>query len=75
MKKDGGPAFPFLWIDEHAPIAQAVRHGGGMSLRDYFAAAALQAMHRMVDAQDITASACAEMAYHIADAMLAERDK
>ena len=71
-EKDGGPAFPTtkpldFWGDPH----------GGMSLRDYFAAAALQGMH----ARDTYDSGLAEptqrahLAYIDADAMLKERAK
>ena len=77
MKKNGGPAFPnesdFGVSDKSC----------GMSLRDYFAAAAL---NRLL-AWDFTgppesksgfahyAEQAALTAYQLADAMLAERDK
>ena len=65
-EKDGGPAFPTtkpldFWGDPN----------GGMSLRDYFAAAAL--WHP--DALLATPEARAHWAYAIADAMLKERAK
>ncbi len=74
MAKDGGQAFPFVPTD----------YGGfqdGMSLRDYFAAAALQGMiasSPVVDRTDskaINKPRWAKQAYSFADAMLAERDK
>ena len=78
MKKDGGPAFP-----SHGSMGEVVQ--SGMSLRDYFAAAAMQGM--CSDAQiiqalrqvskDIQISEAATMgkvAYGYADAMLAARE-
>jgi hypothetical protein len=61
---DGGQAFPHG--DE--------THGGcdGMTLRDYFAAAAIQGL---MPNNDISYEKGAEMAYRQADAMLAERMK
>ena len=74
-KDDGGPAFP---VPETT---------GGMSLRDYFAAAALQAILNDADAPACVDQAnplpeqlaymqsAAEGAYRAADAMLKERAK
>lgn len=72
-KPDGGPAFPIG--DMHGEV--------GMSLRDYFAAAALQGMlayshvnpstgnyHENCSLQDAAAQA-----YEYADAMIEARDK
>jgi hypothetical protein len=82
--KDGGAAFPFseygecgkcgTWVDAR----QTVR---GISIRDYFAAAALQGLmaasksteHGRVYAVD--APDWANIAYQYADAMLLERQK
>jgi hypothetical protein len=72
--KDGGPAFPesqsemsYAWIGE------------GMSLRDYFAAKAMIALHcsdeRNGDWSDYLPDITAKHAYEMADAMLAEREK
>jgi hypothetical protein len=64
MKKDGGSAFP-IFLD-----------GGierGMSLRDYFAAAAMQGLMARFGAYG--AGTIAHVAYIVADAMIAERDK
>ena len=58
---DGGPAFPIGTGDMRDPT--------GMTLRDYFAAAALQGLltqSRVVSAKE---------AYRLADAMLAARTK
>lgn len=79
-RKDGGPAFP-------CPHPSAPELG--MSLRDYFAAAALQVIrHRLTinaDAHDggcsvdqIGESLCqgfVKTAYQVADAMIVERSK
>lgn len=76
MKPDGGPAFPL-----NEPFK-----GSGMSLRDYFAAAALQGItkdrenvNRIADiARDMNKDEhkqLAEICFSVADAMLAERSK
>ena len=62
------PAYPTYLADNMAH---------GMTLRDYFAAAALETQ-MMYAADEIDADICnvvAKMSYKIADAMLAERDK
>ncbi len=65
---DGGPAFPLISEDH-----RAIRHIG-LSLRDYFAAAALQGM--LSDPNNCTAlPETAMYAYRSADAMLIERAK
>lgn len=65
--KDGGPAFP---------VGGTVNYG--MSLRDYFAAAALSGLIPNA-AWDYSSGPCnaaaAERCYAIADAMLAAREK
>ena len=81
MKKDGGTAFPYI---------ATVAGSRGMSLRDYFAATALQGLISRIGAgrpdsetieRDGTKSGktaaidFSEAAYQYADAMLAERDK
>ena len=67
MKDTGGPAFPHYggagWM------------GPGMTLRDYFAAKAMQGMFAGRNGSVLTASDWATQAYIIADAMLAERNK
>lgn len=72
-QKNGGPAFPILQECE------------GMSLRDYFAAKALQGLIAGViggdrkisttDDKPVTEEALVQQAYFFADAMLAERAK
>jgi len=69
---DGGPAFPLSDIE----WTDARRHNNGMSLRDYFAAAALQGL--LASSKDIIGMSeanYATAAYLQADAMLAERNK
>lgn len=60
MGSDGGPAFP----NEHT---------SGMSLRDYFAAKAMQGI--LSTNKEAEAINLAENAYFMADAMLKEREK
>lgn len=86
MKPDGGPAFP-----TPSQPARMETYGGaggvgggtwfptvaaspGMTLRDYFAAAFITG-GLMLDRRQTTAPEVAELAYSVADAMLAERAK
>lgn len=71
---NGGPAFP-----QKEPLSNDWH---GMSLRDYFAAKAMQGMLANTDRDDCEAHAkgqfmriMAENAYIAADAMLAERNR
>ena len=67
--KNGGPAFPFLPTqDRHATTP-------GMTLRDYFAAKAMQALIEDGLKRDGSATVpnVAKDAYRMADAMLAAR--
>lgn len=87
MTNDGGPAFPH-YITSGGQGGAAGSGGaaggsggpgalvaGGMTLRDYFAAAALQAL--ITDDTDggWTLDGAASRAYRFSDAMLAERAK
>ncbi len=74
MSKDGGPAFP-----SHGSMGEVVQEG--MTLRDYFAAAALPAViaSYMVGngpcvGTDHAPSNCGIHAYRFADAMLKARE-
>lgn len=58
---DGGPAFPAL--DARTMLS-------GMSLRDYFAAQALQGVLAADTEELLSVDAIASVAYRIADAML-----
>lgn len=85
-KNDGGPAFArggCNWTEDHGDGAWSQE---GMSLRDYFAAKAMQAAFsgagaRMVADRDSRydetnwAQVVALNAYEMADAMLAQRQK
>ena len=69
MSKNGGWAFPAMHFDlgdeEH-----------GMTLRDYFAAKAMQGLLSSASWRDgMDAANTASAAYALAGAMLAERDK
>ena len=65
------PAFPFVAKDKTGTMINM-----GMSLRDYFAAAALpMAIQEMNEAESYDLNDCAVMAYHYADAMLRARSK
>ena len=64
MKKEtGGPAFP------HGMAFQ------GMTLRDYFAAQAMQGLGSQLSVYSVTVDEVAELSYRQADAMLKERKK
>jgi len=69
MKDTGGPAFPF-WCDSNG-----MANFQGMTLRDYFAAKAMQAYLRWPKAPAHSEALIADCAYTMADAMLAERSK
>jgi hypothetical protein len=74
MRKDnGGPAFPFGQTDDQS--GQLVNGWGseGMSIRDYFAAKAMQSL--LARRENGTHVDVAENSYLMADAMLAERAK
>ncbi|UVS95092.1 hypothetical protein [Burkholderia glumae] len=75
-KKDGGSAFP---LPEIVHIGQKVTtQSPGMTLRDYFAAQALQTVIAgcaQIDGVTNFKIANARHAYHIADLMLEARDK
>lgn len=66
--QDGGPAFP----RSDSTYAQAQ---SGMTLRDWFAGQALQAIPSIGCGSDLHFNEIAIEAYRLADAMLAERNK
>ena len=69
---DGGPAFP-VW--ELNGKDQPEMTGFGMTLRDYFAAKAMQSILDQKDAHDgRECDNAAWMAYRMADAMLKARE-
>lgn len=75
IKDDGGPAFPVNY-----ETSEQLIECEGMSLRDYFAAKAMQAMITKSHGQDAIAGKkgvplIATYAYEYADAMIAEKNK
>jgi hypothetical protein len=81
-RKDGGSAFP-VNSDEYDQDAERYRpcSEGGMSLRDYFAAKAMQSVCQMIAgrAHEVSRSDpigdIAKEAYQLADAMLRAREQ
>lgn len=65
---DGGPAFPTPGGDDYHPLP-------GMTLRDYFAAKAMQALINPNGEPLDRLTEVPEYAYEIADAMLAARSQ
>lgn len=77
-KDDGGPAFPtLLGLEDKGFGYQSARLDEGMSLRDYFAAKAMQAwIMRFGQSEPVIAPETASrVAYTFADAMLGARKK
>ena len=75
-RTDGGPAFPQISFDEAGIASKAMQ--GGVSVRDYFAAAALQGLLSFSSddaGEDNQCRIDVRIAYRYADAMLAERQK
>ncbi len=66
---DGGPAFPLQSIGPEFAPGYA-----GMSLRDYFAAKAMQGFCAMEVSIECSADDIADDAYEMADAMLRARE-
>jgi hypothetical protein len=72
----GGPAFPIPPVGTGDPRDGMSSGSDGMTLRDYFAAAALPALiASAIDLNHVKWDATAVHAYMIADAMLAGRTK
>jgi hypothetical protein len=71
----GGPAFPSGLIDPSTPEDAVQSLHNGMTLRDYFAAKAMQSILDQKDAHDgRECDSAAWMAYRMADAMLKARE-
>ena len=71
MSKDnGGPAF-----GEFQQVGDVAMRDGGLSIRDYFAAKAMQGMIANYGYLRSEVDVIAESAYDCADAMLARRSK
>lgn len=74
--KNGGPAFPQcvgVGTEGNVIASYDFVDGAGMSLRDYFAAKAMQGALAGVPGPHLTPNRCAEEAYAMADAMLKAR--
>jgi hypothetical protein len=69
---DGGPAFPY---QHDRPGFNTPQQDDGMSLRDYFAAKAMQALIARGSERKDPYTDIADHAGRFADAMLAERAK
>lgn len=69
IQNDGGPAFPNV-----PPDSQYSDWDKGMTLRDYFAAAALQGMMAQFDPENELEHHIAKWSYKAADAMLKARE-
>jgi|8_EtaG_2_1085327.scaffolds.fasta_scaffold222806_2 hypothetical protein len=67
--KGGGPAFP-----QGKQVGQCSVSEGGMTLRDYFAAKAMQGICAHPDNWGLLGDRLAKEAYRVADAMLIARD-
>ena len=68
----GGPAFPFEYFDEQLQRARVMH---GMTLRDYFAAKAMQGLLAGLTPTTVwSQDEVAETAYNVADAMLRARE-
>jgi hypothetical protein len=75
-EKGGGPAFPSNnERTENGAIWAEINDG--MSLRDYFAAAALSHVPKLLEVnnKNLTATMIAEWSYEMSDAMLRERER
>lgn len=73
-KYNGGSAFPFGQTSEHDGRLVNGWGSEGMTLRDYFAAKAMQGMCADPSTSGRKGSDIAEEAYQMADAMLAARN-
>ena len=74
---NGGPAFPVndVMALEPRTTAEMVSLAHGMSLRDWFAGNALSGICASGTGKSWSKQMLAEEAYHLADAMLKEREK
>lgn len=68
-KDDGGAAFPVVWPDDKGVQFY------GLSMRDYFAAKAMQALVENREGKQLYEKSIAQIAYRIADAMLEAREQ
>jgi hypothetical protein len=71
---DGGPAFP-ISLEQQQRIQEGYGAEAGMTLRDYFAAAALTGIEANLGGNTYGAAEKARLAYKHADAMLQAREE
>lgn len=76
-KNDGGPAFPEISCYKVGDgIQEKINCKPGMSLRDYFAAMAMQGLLiGWINCSDDDADFIVNRAYYMADAMIAEKNQ
>ena len=79
-KETGGPAFPVVQWETDDDGNLRPRQTNGMTLRDYFAAKAMQGLlasprNPVGVTQDVTDVLIANLAYKMADAMLKAREQ
>lgn len=73
--KTGGAAFPMNWVKQEAPNLNVILEQRGMTLRDYFAAKAMQGMFASGNLpKSVQDDELSSVAYQMADAMLKVRD-
>lgn len=72
-KNSGGPAFPVNEHKDHRGMQVEATYG--MTIRDYFAAKAMQALLHSANPGDGLWGTEAKAAYEIADSMMEARDK
>jgi hypothetical protein len=79
MPNNGGPAFPTgTQISQNNTTGETTVFQyltDGMTLRDYFAAKAMDSYLRSPQAEIVSVKTIAECAYEMADQMLIERNK
>ncbi len=74
--KNGGPAFPRLEsLSNQTPAYAVAKSTEGMTLRDYFAAKAMQGLCANDGYNQHSPATLANEAYGMADAMLAAREE
>lgn len=72
---DGGPAFPCVYYSEPiGSIGPQLTIKGGISIRDYFAAAALTGLMSKLEPENQLEHHIAKWSYKAADAMLKARE-
>ena len=75
MSSTGGPAFPMSWVKQEAPNLNVILEQRGMTLRDYFAAKAMQSFAVHEATMQWSNDRLATEAYDLADAMLKAREQ